>query len=314
MKFSNVGVLSVALLSCSAFAQSIGVMPFDPVNGNFSARDVLDGVTATKSQCDKAQNAVWVNVNGETECIRYYPSNKYNPQNTKNVIVYFSGDLPVEVSNSAEYFASYSATTNLQSLLTSVDNMSMRIAMPAIQIARPGIMGSSGHHNTQRRRAIESQIMNQALTLIKQKVGFENPVLVGHSGGGHVAASITNYRKDIMCNVLVSSVSMPAARALAGGYVTYGLHEPKDELQTRSKTRYFMVGDKRDTVVNWDGQGQYARELRKKGISAENIVIKSDVNSEFHNLLEAGFYTASLCATQMPTTGIVKQIYSRYAF
>lgn len=314
MKLSKFGVLSLALITSSAFAQSIGVMPFDPKNGNFSARDVLEGVTATKAQCDQANNAVWVDVNGETECIRYYPSAKYSPQNAKNVVIYFAGDLPVEAVNSAEYFNSYSANTNLQSLLSSTNTMSSRVAMPAIQIARPGIMGSSGHHNTQRRRAIESQLMNQALTLIKQKVGFQNPILLGHSGGGHVAASIANYRKDIQCNVLVSSVSMPAARALSGGYTTYGLYEPKDDLQTRSKTRYFMIGDKRDAVVNWEGQGQYARELRKKGISAENIVLKSSSQAEYHNLLEAGFYTASLCATQMPTTGIMKQIYSRYAF
>lgn len=313
LRFKVCGLL-LSLASTGAVAQSIGTMPFNPVDGNFSTRDVLEGVTATKAQCDQATNAVWVTVDSGSECIRYYSSSKYDPVNAKNVIIYFSGDLPVEVLNNTAYFNNYSASTNLESLKVLMDNMSSRIGIPVIQIARPGIMGSSGYHNSQRRRKEESLIMNQALEQIKSKLQFQNSVLVGHSGGGHVAASIGTLRNDIKCNILVSAVSMPSARAQAGGYYIENIFEPKDFLIPRSKTRYFLIGDRRDRVVDWAGQGQYARELRKKGIVAENIVLKSSVTGDYHNLLEAGVYAGSLCASDVPTANIVKQLHTRYAF
>lgn len=312
-------ILSTCLLICTlasgyANAQSRGVMPFNAADGNFSTRDVLEGVFASKAQCDQASNAVWVALTDSSECIRYYVSTKYNPKNANNVLIYLSGDLPVEVVNNSAYFANYSATTNLQSLATTTDTMSSRVGLPVIQIARPGIMGSSGVHNDQRRKQEESLIIDQALDQIKSKYKFKTVNLIGHSGGGHVAASLGNYRSDINCNILVSSVSMPAARALAGGYTIENLYEPKDYLVTRSKSRYFLIGDRRDKVVDWDGQGQYARVLRQKGIAAENIVLKSSLSGDYHNLLEAGFYAASLCATELPTAQIVKQLHTRYDF
>jgi pimeloyl-ACP methyl ester carboxylesterase len=75
---------------------------------------------------------------------------------------------------------------------------------PSISHA-PGMSGSSGSH-LRRRLPIEIDLMDAALDLLKQRFHTTSFILVGHSGGGHIVASLLNRRNDIDAAIISSGM------------------------------------------------------------------------------------------------------------
>jgi hypothetical protein len=178
-------------------------------SGNFSETAVRRGVRATRAQCAPLADAVWVDVIAggdgadEGECLRFWAAGV--AQGPRRVVVYFAGDVWTGAGGIEPSYPEQS----IERLRATAERWSKRLRAPYIFFARPGTFGSSGDH-MQRRRIEESQLISAALDRLKRKLGFEELVLVGQSGGGHVVASLLTQRSDIVCAVPTSSPSSPS--------------------------------------------------------------------------------------------------------
>ena len=110
----------------------------------------------------------------------------------------------------------YVATTayDVQAL---AEQFSASFLRPYIHLARPGILGSSGHH-LDRRRPREIALVDTALTRLKAHFGWRRLNLVGQSGGGHLVAALIARRDDIGCAVITSGNTAVAQRNRENGW------------------------------------------------------------------------------------------------
>ncbi len=88
---------------------------------------------------------------------------------------------------------------------------------PYVHLARPGILGSTGHH-LDRRRPREVALVDAALTRLKAHFGWRRLNLVGQSGGGHLVAALIARRDDIGCAVITSGNTAVAQRNRENGW------------------------------------------------------------------------------------------------
>jgi poly(3-hydroxybutyrate) depolymerase len=58
-----------------------------------------------------------------------------------------------------------------------------------VNLARPGVFGSTGHH-LQRRREREVALVDRALNRLKELFGWSRIDLAGMSGGGHLVGAL----------------------------------------------------------------------------------------------------------------------------
>jgi poly(3-hydroxybutyrate) depolymerase len=74
---------------------------------------------------------------------------------------------------------------------------------PFINMARPGVYGSSGDHQ-QRRREREVALIDAALDQLKTTFGWDCIDIAGQSGGGYLVATLIARRSDIRRAVIAS--------------------------------------------------------------------------------------------------------------
>jgi hypothetical protein len=112
----------------------------------------------------------------------------------------------------------YAATTayDVQAL---AEQMCATFTRPFVHLARPGILGSTGHH-LDRRRPREVALVDMALTRLKAHFGWRRLNLVGQSGGGHLVAALIARRADIGCAVITSGNTAVAVRNREDGRTT----------------------------------------------------------------------------------------------
>lgn len=313
--FSHVAVCGGVGLGLGLMVSGCAVaanMVIDSSNGVFGKEPVMGVVQASAQECAQIDaagvgRAVWVTVglNGYDyqECIRYYPyglsaTRSGNPQ----AIVYFSGDI--WGSNGVD-------TTYLKSKPQDKQNESMqwsrKLNQPYIFVARPGTYGSSGVHKGAR-KPLESLLMTEALNQIKQRHSIANYVLVGHSSGGHVVASLLSKRQDVICAVASSAPASPMLRAtLKKASSPVREFEPVNNLFSSTlhhpKLRVFVLGDLKDSNTPWASQKVLADKLQslKWPVSTINLTAK---DSSHHILADQARTIAGLCAQNQSTVQI----------
>src|SRR5262249_30669818 len=147
----------------------------------------------SREECQATQDAVWVEHEEGTECIRYYPS--ANVAGAKRAAFFFHGDLlEGKLVIPGAYKDNHSAT-----LRKAAQNLARLNGVPFILVARPGAYGSSGLH-TERRRLKEYLSLNAAVDAIKARYGLREVLLSGQSGGATtVGALLTLGRTDVAC-------------------------------------------------------------------------------------------------------------------
>ena len=282
-------------------------------SGNFSETAVRRGVRATREQCQPLDDAVWVSAppddaGADGECLRYFTA-RIGTGGARRVIVYFAGDV---WTADGQLEPGYSAL-DIPRIRAGVERWAERLDAPYVFFARPGTFGSSGDHMQRRRRA-ESKLVSAALDALKRKLGIAEFVLVGHSGGGHVVASLLTQRDDIVCAVPASSPSSPSLRwRLQGathdttGYVDS--YEPVDHLRRGSmhpKLRVLVLGDPNDTNVPWASQQILADRLQDAGI-AHAVLNGIGRGPSRHSLADSGRIVAGWCYHDVPTDEIVRR-------
>ena len=273
--------------------------------GDFSESAVTRGVKATHEQCAKVANAVWAVAGNQAECLRYWAAG-FEKTTHQRAIVFFHGDVFVGVGKTnPEYL-----NTSLSAQQDIAEVWAKRLNAPYVSFARPGTFGSSGDH-MQRRRKPESELISAALDLLKARLGVEEWVVAGQSGGGHVTASLLSQRNDIVCAVPTSSPSSPRVRWEIAGRTrdttNYAdSYEPTQYLfkdRMHPKLKVFVLGDLQDKNVFWPSQTVLADALQKINVPV-SILRGEGTGSDAHGLSRSARIVASWCYKDTPSSEI----------
>jgi len=243
--------------------------------------DMLRGITTTRDRCAATPQTLWLNVDKQDFCVRYYLSTA-GGEGTRPV-VFLQGDhfttvdtktwqwIPISKDKNAgvTYDPTNSAQhgdVNTDDLTRTADAFSKMAKTTAIYLARIGIDGTSGNH-VFRKTLLELHLMNAALDAIKQRHGFEGFHLAGQSGGSTLVAGLAATRRDIACAVSGSGrlgksydiSSKDPARTLVNP-----LEFIASIAQNRS-LRFSMVTDSADRSVPAKQQTPFAEKMRRAG-------------------------------------------------
>ena len=265
----------------------------------------MRGVKATQEQCGKVSNAVWVVSGSHAECLRYWTGG-FEKAAAKRAIVFFHGDVFVGVGKTSPDYLNSSLTAQNEF----AEVWAKRLNVPYISFARPGTYGSSGDH-MQRRRKLESELISAALDQIKARLGIEEWVVAGQSGGGHVTASLLTLRNDIVCAVPTSSPSSPRTRWEIAGRsrdtTNYSdSYEPTQYLakdRMHPAIRVFVLGDPLDKNVFWASQTVLADALQKTNVQV-SVLRGEGIGPDMHGLSRSARIVASWCFKDIPTSEI----------
>jgi len=259
--------------------------------------DMLRGITTTRERCAATAQTLWLNVDKQDFCVRYYLSTAGGEG--MRPVVFLTGDhfstvnaktwqwIPISKDKNAG--VTYDPTNpaqhgdvNTDDLTKTADAFSKMAKTTAIYLARIGIDGTSGNH-VFRKTLLELHLMNSALDAIKQRYGFEGFHLAGQSGGSTLVAGLAAGRRDIACAVsgsgrLGKSYDISAkdpARTLVNP-----LELVPSIAQNRS-VRFFMVTDSADRSVPANQQAPFAEKMRRAGRDiAQYFVTATD---EYHH-------------------------------
>lgn len=281
-----------------------------PHNANTFLHDgVVSGSVMTQDACRWPDTSVWIVVDGQGECIRYFHEGLAAENNIAHV--YFHGDRLWHSKGSIKT-VSYrdNGPTALQS---HTQKNAAYYGLPYIRLSRPGVYGSSGDHK-QRRRAGESLIVNAALDAIKRRHKIKQFHLSGQSGGGHVVAALLPRRNDVRCAVITSGVVAVAMRNFERGWSTDitghdDFYDPIDhirEIAPDPARRIFIVGDPGDTNVPFSGQSAYYRMLKSAGHNAW-LIKANGKGLRNHSLSHVGFPLIKACHDGVSPKDIAEQ-------
>ncbi|XAH24539.1 prolyl oligopeptidase family serine peptidase [Xylophilus sp. GW821-FHT01B05] len=285
-------------LTCVAFAQRS--MPPAEV-----ATDTLEwNRPANRATCPDSPTYLWVQSRSGPACIRYFASEGL--QQAPVVIVQFSGDRDDLMDLPPTQIPGNTIAARLRDAQRSYE----RAGVPWVFVARPGTYGSSGDHRA-RRQESEALAMDAAVTALMERQGIGRVVLLGHSGGATVAASIlTHGRTGVACAVLTSGAysllerARMLGRSRGGRTDTTGstnFYDPLDHIDGVAKDparQILVIGNRDDRNTPFALQEKFARALMAAG---HQVVVMTHAAEppEFHDLKDLiGPRMASVCARQ----------------
>jgi dienelactone hydrolase len=275
----------------------------------FSSSELLRGKRITQPECAALPGAVWVAVDQQGECIRYYHSTAGGSGPEAVVLV----SSEVASTNARRELKPYDFYVKLSP--AAMQDQSVRwsrsLRMPYIYLGRPGTYGSSGEY-AKRRTDREIDLVSATLDAIKTRHGYARLHLAGYSEGGHAAAALLARRTDVRCVVLASSLLSVGSLLAESGRdqdVTGNKH-PIDpvalvhQVVKRPDVRIIVMTDPDDVVISARSQTAYVRRASAAGLPVQQIfAAASDVNA--HNLLRAGLSAAADCALGVRENAIV---------
>jgi pimeloyl-ACP methyl ester carboxylesterase len=300
---------ALALALDVAHAQPAGEGAADPDKQPFSGPELLAGKKMTEAECGKIPTAVWVSVQGESACIRYYLSTIGGEG--KEPIVGLSEDMVfTNGRREARPYDHYLKSTPA-SLQNGSNGWSRRLGAPYLLLARPGTYGSSGEH-AKRRTPQEIALMSAALDAIKARHNYMRFHLVGHDEGGHTAAALLSQRNDLGC-VVLSSALVSVRFWMAENAWQDDLTKNKNPLDPyaligqigkRPELRIFVLTDPDDTVMSARLQTHYAKKLAAAGLPVRQIFAAAS-DAAAHALWREGRDVVAACAKGSTTDSIV---------
>jgi len=273
---------------------------------HFSAYEALNGSFSSPGQCSQISDALWVEVEGRGECIRFYAEGLEESGN-QEVLVYFGGDVILRTSWGVRFIASSYFRQSPARLHAEMAAWSQQAGRPAIYLARPGTYGSSGDHNL-RRYPREVALVDRALDMIKARYRIASFILAGQSGGGHIAASLLNRRQDIAAMV-ISSGLVSVKRAMAYWdrrwkiparllYDAREFYDPIDDIggiRADPPPSIYVISDPEDQTVPFFSQLHYVRRLRAAGFKPQHIYARA-LDRRRHVLARQGKLVAAMLA------------------
>jgi pimeloyl-ACP methyl ester carboxylesterase len=246
--------------------------------------DMLRGITTTRERCAATAQTLWLNVDKQDFCVRYYLSTA-GGEGTRPV-VFLQGDYfgnvdpktwrsqnPQWIPTSQDKKANVTfdpTVTNVDidtdDLMKMADAFSKMAKTTAIYLARIGVGGTSGNHIF-RKTLLELHLMNAALDGIKRTYGFEGFHLAGQSGGSTLVAGLAATRRDIACAV--------SGSGRLGKSFDVGSKDPArtwvnplelvPSIAQNRSVRFFMVTDSADRTVPVKQQTPFAEKMHGAG-------------------------------------------------
>jgi len=255
--------------------------------------DMLRGITTTRAQCAASPNMVWLNVDRQDFCVRYYLSTAGGEG--MRPVVFLQGDrfgtarnwqwVPVSRDKNANVTFDPADThrdVDTDDLMKMADAFSRLARTTAIYLARMGVDGSSGDH-VFRKSLLELHLMNAALDAIKQRLGFEGFHLAGQSGGSTVVTGLAGTRRDIACAVSGSG-PLALSRDIQSRDPAQTPIDPfgfiPSIVQNRA-LRFIMVTDPADRTVPARQQTPFAEKMRRAGQGIPQYFVAA--TDEFHH-------------------------------
>lgn len=257
--------------------------------------DMLRGIATTRAQCAASAQTLWLNVDRQDFCVRYYLSSA-GGEGTRPV-VFLQGDYPGTVNvktwqwipssrdknAGVTYDPADQRDINTDDLMRTSDAFSKMAKTPAIYLARIGVGGTSGNH-VFRRTLLELHLMNAALDALKQRYGFEGFHLAGQSGGSILLAALAASRRDIGCAVSGSgrlaispnTASKDPARSLVDplAYIP--------SLAQNRAVRFIMVSDPADrNAPPKQQQTPFVEKMRRAGRDIRQYFVTA--TDDFHH-------------------------------
>jgi dienelactone hydrolase len=239
----------------------------------FSGADVVQGVECSPSDCD-GPGRIRVEVGGAPDVLAFYGT---APEGVAaDPVIFLRGDAVEKREDRVVANEWYAATTayDVQAL---AEQMCATFTRPFVHLARPGILGSTGHH-LDRRRPREVALVDMALTRLKAHFGWRRLNLVGQSGGGHLVAALIARRADIGCAVITSGNTAVAVRNREDGRTTditghADFFDPIDhvaEVARHPPEKIIVLTDPNDARVSASVQTAYVEALRGVGVAVDH--------------------------------------------
>lgn len=283
------------------------VIPFgdDP----FWPSQVLYGSISSPSRCATIRDAVWADVPGGGECIRYFASGLIDGANP-DAMVFIHGDYLVRGVSGKYWVLSHYARRSPSNLELDAKRWSEQARVPALFIGRPGVYGSSGDHKDKAKRR-EVDLINAALDQIKRRYRISRFHLAGQSGGGHSVAGLMPLRTDIGCAAISSgAVAVTERYRLLKLALPDGLYDPVDDVGRIAKVpspRIFVLSDPEDRRVPVASQTLYVDRLHNAGVAAVHILATAK-DGDHHGLSALARRATALCVKGVPDDQIVQQV------
>lgn len=284
----NFGPLSLTLAAVALASTGAGAEII-------SKEEMLHGITTTRDRCAATEQTLWLSVDKEDFCVRYYVSTA-GGEGTRPV-VFLSGDrfgtvrnwqwVPTSKDKNAGITfdptnPASQGDVNTNDLVKTADAFSKLAKTTAIYLARMGVDGTSGNH-VFRKTLLELHLMSAALDALKQRYGFEGFHLAGQSGGSTLVTGLAGTRHDIGC-----AVSGSGRLGISGGG---SAKEPArthvdpvgfvPSIAHNRFVHFFMITDSADRTVPARQQTPFAEKMRQAGRSIPQYFVTAI--DDFHH-------------------------------
>jgi hypothetical protein len=298
---SKFGSLTMALAAAGAMAATSAGAEI------IRKEDMLRGITTTRERCAATDETLWLSVDKQDFCVRYYLSTA-GGEGTRPV-VFLAGDhfgtvrnwQWVPASKDKNAGITFDPTNpgshgdvNTDDLVKTADAFSKLAKTSGIYLARMGVDGTSGNH-VFRKTLLELHLMSAALDAIKQRYGFEGFHLAGQSGGSTLVTGLAAIRRDIACAVSGSG-RLGISSGASSNEPARTLVDPLGFIPSIARNRsvhFFMVTDSADRTVPARQQTPFAEKMRRAGRSIPQYFVTA--TDDFHH--------GVLSYTQLVTAG-----------
>jgi pimeloyl-ACP methyl ester carboxylesterase len=303
---------ALGLMPDAAHAQSVAPATAPKFETEpFSGAELLSGKRITEAGCAALPGAVWVAVDQQGECIRYYHSTAGG--SGPEVVIDLSPDVASTNGRGEVRPVDYYVKQTPTAMQDRSGGWSRSLRMPYLYLGRPGSYGSSGDF-AKRRTAREIDLVSAALDAIKSRHGYTRFHLVGYGEGGHAAAALLARRADLGCVALASSLlSVRSRLAELGRDQDYtGNRNPVDpaalvdQVVKRPDLRIIVVTDPDDVIISARSQTAYVMRASAAGLPVRQIFVAApDYNA--HALWRVGLTVAADCARGISDDVIVSK-------
>ena len=291
----------------------------------FTVEDLLKGTTSTKEQCAALETAVWVEVEGRGDCIRYYAAG-LKERNASAIFYLHGGRLwgpadparagsdPVAYAKMLEVVRAGYLDNTVAAEKEQVRWLQAGLDIPLIKIARPGAYGSSGEHKN-RIQMREELLVTAAIEAIAKRYNIENLAVTGNSEGGNIAAFVLTKIPALKCSVLTSSaLSLETIAKIdpTNGYLyspnTYNPMKHIADIPHSDRRRIFGVGDPSDVVSPIANQKEFFEAVKAAGHAVWFVASPTAAGGSHHTLDRTGMHISKWCLEDLPTDEILKRV------
>jgi pimeloyl-ACP methyl ester carboxylesterase len=261
-----------------------------------------DGLRLDQRQCDAIPTALWLPLDGDPACMRYWIAGPAAPPG-EDALVLLHGDIGRRVRG--RYVLGDDDRFTASEVQYEARAVARIFPGYAIVLGRPGTYGSSGSHLADRRTVGEVHAIAAALDALKTRHGIKRLHFAGHSGGGHIVAALAQTRNDIGCAVITSgalsvvTMQRDAGRPLDRRPLPF--YDPIDHVASMAAhpgLRLIVVSDPDDRIVSFRSQREFVDRVRARDLPIMHITAAAP-DKQSHNLHAHGIRLAADCAKGM---------------